>query len=208
MLLRRRSMPLIRRTFASSGWSVHPETGIVSLANEPRFQTIIGMEIHAQLDIPTKLFSSAPRVDTLSTPPNTGAVWPLDVAVPGALPRLSVEAVQAALLTAAACNCRISPTSRFERKHYAYADLSLGYQVTQQRWPIATNGVLTCRRKVDPKNKRKRQEQEPYLQVGIDRIQLEQDTGKTIAVTRREVSNLCCEAYYQRHAPRTTMKLT
>lgn len=177
-----------RRSFSSSNWTVHPETGIVSQDDTPLFQTIIGMEVHAQLDISTKLFSSAPRVDTLSVVPNT-AVWPLDVAVPGVLPRLSQEAVHAALLTAAACNCEIPEKSRFERKHYAYADLPLGYQVTQQRWPIARNGVLRCRRKVDPKLKRKRKKQQSeFIEVGIDRIQLEQDTGKTIAVTRREVS--------------------
>lgn len=174
-----------RRCFStSSDWTVHPETGIVSHQNHPLFQTIIGMEIHAQLDIPTKLFSSAPRVD-ISQRPNQ-AVWPLDVAVPGTLPRCSLEAVQAAILTAAAFNCEISRTSRFERKHYAYADLPLGYQVTQQRWPIAKHGLLKCRRKVDPKMKRKEQK-EPFVTVGIDRIQLEQDTGKTIAITKREV---------------------
>lgn len=156
------------------------------------------MEIHAQLDIGTKLFSSAPRVggvgvDTSSSAaarPNQ-AVWPLDAAVPGTLPRCSLEAVQAAILTAAACGCEISPSSRFERKHYAYADLPLGYQVTQQRWPIAKRGLLKCRRKVDPKMKqKKKQKEEPsFVTVGIDRIQLEQDTGKTIAVTKREVSS-------------------
>jgi len=187
-ILYSRRLLSFRRSFSSDAWTVHSETGIVSLQNEPRFQTIIGMEIHAQLDIPTKLFSSAPRMDTNN--PNM-QVWPLDVAVPGVLPRLSLEAVQAALLTAAACKCEISTTSRFERKHYAYADLPLGYQVTQQRWPIAKNGMLLCRRKVDPKEKGKKKKSpsnEKYVTVGIDRIQLEQDTGKTIAVTRREVS--------------------
>ena len=166
-----------------------PESGIVYHHKEPRFQTVIGMEIHAQLNIPTKLFSSAPRIDSLNTSPNT-AVWPLDVAVPGVLPRVSLEAVQAALLTAAACNCEIPKVSRFERKHYAYADLPLGYQVTQQRWPIAKRGTLKSRRRVDPKDKKrtKKESKNKYVTVGIDRIQLEQDTGKTIAVTRREVS--------------------
>lgn len=178
----------MRRSFSSAGdWTVHPETGIVSHDSKPLFQTIIGMEVHAQLDIPTKLFSSAPRFG--DTVPNT-AVWPLDVAVPGVLPRVALDAVQAALLTAAACNCAISLTSRFERKHYAYADLPLGYQITQQRWPIAKNGTLTCRRKVDPKDRRKKKKHknDKFVTVGIDRIQLEQDTGKTVAVTRREVS--------------------
>lgn len=177
-------MSPLRRCF--SAWSVHPETGVVSHNGEALFETIIGMEVHMQLDIPTKLFSSAPRV--VDANPNT-AVWPLDVAVPGVLPRLSLEAVHAALLTAAACNCQIMRESRFERKHYAYADLPLGYQVTQQRWPLARNGKLTCRRKKDPKDKRRKKKKDnQFVSVGIDRIQLEQDTGKTIAVTRREVS--------------------
>jgi aspartyl-tRNA(Asn)/glutamyl-tRNA(Gln) amidotransferase subunit B len=104
-----------------------------------------------------------------------------------------LEAVQAAILTAAAFGCEISHTSRFERKHYAYADLPLGYQVTQQRWPIAKRGLLKCRRKVNPKMKqKKKQKDEPllFVTVGIDRIQLEQDTGKTIAITKREVSTV------------------
>lgn len=188
-LLASRGYSVIQRRFSS--WNVHPETGIVSSSDDDRqFQTIIGMEVHAQLDIPTKLFSSAPRDSSLSQQPNS-SVWPLDVAVPGVLPRLSKEALHAALVTAAACNCTIPTMSRFERKHYAYADLPLGYQVTQQRWPVARNGVLRARRKVDPKErqyKQKRKDNVKFIEVGIDRIQLEQDTGKTIAVTRREVS--------------------
>lgn len=179
-----------RQPFSSfqASWTVHPETGLVSQNSKPRFQTIIGMEIHAQLNIPTKLFSSAPRTTSITAKPNQ-AVWPLDVAVPGFLPRLAKDAVQAAVLTAAACNCEIYHVSRFERKHYAYADLPLGYQITQQRWPIARNGHLRCRRLIDPKHKKKIKNQlsDGYISVGIDRIQLEQDTGKTIAVTKREV---------------------
>ena len=173
-----------RRSLSTSSreWTVHPDTGIVSRNSEPLFQTIIGMEIHAQLDIPTKLFSSAP---VQNVAPNK-SVWPLDVAVPGVLPRLSQQAVQAAVLTAAACRCEICVISRFERKHYAYADLPLGYQMTQQRWPMAKNGLLTCRRKVDAK--KKKQSDDKFVTVGIDRIQLEQDTGKTTTVTKRKVS--------------------
>lgn len=178
----------------SSPWTVDSETGIVSHGGTPRYQTLLGLEIHAQLDISTKLFSST--VVTSSggggyaashhhNKPNT-SVFPFDVAVPGWLPRLSHEAVQAAVLSAAALQCHLPPMSRFERKHYFYADLPLGYQMTQQRWPLAKDGILKCQRQNVKKKKQKsakQAEQSPYFSVSIDRIQLEQDTGKTIVMT-------------------------
>lgn len=169
-------------------WSVHSDTGIVSYKNEPRFQTIIGLEIHAQLDIPTKLFSSAPVAQSLHPAPNT-LVQPFDLAVPGVLPMTSHAAVRAALLTAAALQCEIAPVSRFERKHYYYADLPFGYQVTQQRWPIARNGVIIAQPQSSNKqNKNKKQKKHATTAppVRIDRIQLEQDTGKTTTSTRQQ----------------------
>lgn len=170
-LCMREAMRRFNRTTAVRwSWSVHSETGVVSRKKEPLFQTIIGLEIHAQLDIPTKLFSAAKTTSSLVThTPNT-LHTPFDLAVPGVLPTCSRSAVQAAVLTAAALHCEISPNSRFERKHYHYADLPFGYQITQQRWPIARNGTLRWKGRA----------------VGIDRIQLEQDTGKTTTTTRVE----------------------
>ena len=168
----------------STNLQVDLETGIVSRGREPLYQTIIGMEVHAQLDIPTKLFSPAPR--SVSRVPNS-CVHPLDVGVPGFLPVLSQAAVHAAILTAAACRCEIQYTSRFERKHYFYADLPLGYQMTQQRWPLARNGTLVCRRRVSKvKKKNKTEHDDQFISVGIDRIQIEQDTGKTTTVSRKD----------------------
>ena len=181
-------------------WSVASDTGIISYNNEPRFQTVIGLEVHAQLDIPQKLFSSAPVVAphsrhaavaaaaaaaTATAVPNT-LIRPFDLAVPGVLPMTSKAAVQATILTASALQCDIAPVSRFERKHYHYADLPFGYQVTQQRWPIATNGFIQAQ--VQSSNKqtmKKKQKQQLFPIVRIDRIQLEQDTGKTTTSTRR-----------------------
>jgi aspartyl-tRNA(Asn)/glutamyl-tRNA(Gln) amidotransferase subunit B len=172
-------------------WSVHSETGVISFQQEPRFQSVIGLEIHAQLDIPTKLFSSAPTSGTsLSQAPNT-LVHPFDVAVPGFLPQCSQSAVHAAVLTAAALQCDIATVSRFERKHYHYADLPFGYQVTQQRWPIAKNGFLSISvsstsssPSVSKKKQNKGEDKQcSYIAVGINRIQLEQDTGKTSTST-------------------------
>lgn len=179
----RRWTSLASRNFSTKQLNVDLETGIVSKDNEAIYQTIIGMEIHAQLDIPTKLFSSAPR--SFSRVPNGSSVHPLDVSVPGFLPVLSQDAVHAAILTAAACNCDIQSISRFERKHYFYADLPLGYQMTQQRWPLAKNGALPYRKRVTigkkkKKRKPKQDDDDLFQSVGIDRIQIEQDTGKTI----------------------------
>jgi aspartyl-tRNA(Asn)/glutamyl-tRNA(Gln) amidotransferase subunit B len=174
------------RIFAASrfysGWTVNSETGVVSHRGNPKFQTIIGLEIHAQLDIATKLFSGCPVGDKGTMKPNS-FVWPMDVAVPGVLPRLSQEAVQAAVLSAATLNCTLPPVSRFERKHYFYADLPLGYQITQQRWPLGRDGYLACRRTSSGKTKKKARGEEDVFTTYIERIQLEQDTGKTTVMT-------------------------
>uniref|UniRef100_A0A7S2UU37 Glutamyl-tRNA(Gln) amidotransferase subunit B, mitochondrial n=1 Tax=Attheya septentrionalis TaxID=420275 RepID=A0A7S2UU37_9STRA len=225
---------------ASEDVSVDSRTGLVSSISSPLssdpllFQTVIGLEIHAQLKVPSKLFSSAHStshtsgVQTMMPRPNDvgrNRVAPLDVAYPGWLPILAQETVQAAVLSAAALQCHFPPWSKFERKHYFYPDLPQGYQITQQRWPLATHGTLLCRPyniplSISPttsnnnnnttKNNKKpqqpqrnrgqsqpqiipneqqqqQQEQEQsqedaiprMVQVNIDRIQLEQDTGKS-----------------------------
>jgi aspartyl-tRNA(Asn)/glutamyl-tRNA(Gln) amidotransferase subunit B len=185
------------------------DSGMITQDNnidDPIFHTVIGIEIHAQLAIPTKLFSSSPtkhnhEFSHYTDIPN-GSVSAHDIGYPGTLPLLSKTAVQYAVISAAALQCQIQSKSRFERKHYFYADLPLGYQVTQQRWPLAKDGVLTCRRYVPPeakakqskkskkKKKKKKSSEETndvelskFFSVGIDRIQIEQDTGKTTTVT-------------------------
>ena len=184
-----------------SKWSVDSDTGVVSLDGTPRFQTVIGLEIHAQLDISTKLFSGCPVPNSKSNSninnsksnsnkPNS-SVWPMDVGVPGVLPRLSAEAVRAAVLSAGAMKCRLPPMSRFERKHYFYADLPLGYQITQQRWPLARDGILVFRKSDKTANSKKKKKpkhsssdndnDDDKFTLRIERVQLEQDTGKTLA---------------------------
>ena len=177
-LLASTSSPLLRRF----SWKVDLDTGILTSKQhkDQQYQTIIGLEIHAQLDIATKLFSGSPLPRTIFQAPNS-CVWPLDVATPGVLPRLSLEAVQAAVLSAAALGCDIPRQSRFERKHYFYADIPLGYQVTQQRWPLARDGRLECQRNNNnSRRKKKKNSPDSSFFTRIDRIQLEQDTGKTI----------------------------
>jgi aspartyl-tRNA(Asn)/glutamyl-tRNA(Gln) amidotransferase subunit B len=181
-------------------WYVDPGTGVVSYEGEPRFQTVIGLEIHAQLDITTKLFSGCP-IDSSSSnrtgsrnsnnlKPNT-SVWPFDVGVPGFLPRLSEEAVRSAVLAAGAMKCYLPLVSRFERKHYFYADAPLGYQITQQRWPIARDGLLTCHygsSNNNNKDRKKKSDDNIKFILRIERIQLEQDTGKTLADVKNPIT--------------------
>ena len=173
---------VIRRC-KSTTWTIDPSSGVVSsLGQAKKYQSILGVEIHAQLDIPTKLFSPAPAVSAITTPPNT-AVHPYDAALPGVLPSLSAEAVQAAVIAAHLMGCSLQQSSRFERKHYTYADLPHGYQITQQRWPIAVNGNVTVAYTVPGKGgKKKKIPKQQSLSCRINRLQLEQDSGKTVQV--------------------------
>ena len=195
----------IQQHHHSSAYSFHyhSDTGIVqavldddSVKNSNNktkvkaFQAIIGLEVHAQLDIPTKLFSLSQyrshdtKTRKIGTPNSVFQLSPYDLAYPGTLPVISYHAVEAAILSAYALGCKVNQVSRFERKHYTYADMPNGYQVTQQRWPIASHGKLECR--LDPsynpnkrKNPLKSNNEGRNFVVAIDRIQLEQDSGKT-----------------------------
>lgn len=110
----------------------------------------IGLEIHAQLLSEYKLFSG-----------KVGAVSPLDIAVPGHLPLINSQCVEKALKASFLLGCQVSKVSRFDRKHYFYRDLPLGYQITQYYHPLAINGN--------------------FMNVRINRVQLEQDTAKVKA---------------------------
>ena len=98
------------------------------------------MEVHVQLRARTKLFSGAPSPSP-SSAPNASVAY-FDAAHPGSLPRLGVGAVSAALRAALALRASVPRLSAFERKHYAYADLPHGFQVTQLRAPFAVGGIL------------------------------------------------------------------
>ncbi|KAJ1982334.1 hypothetical protein H4R34_001744 [Dimargaris verticillata] len=104
------------------------------------WEPVIGLEVHAQLNTPHKLF--APRAPTKwSNPPNQN-VTVIDAAFPGAMPRVNRECVGKALRVIAALGGEIQPWSRFERKHYFYPDLPQGYQITQRHWPIGKGGRI------------------------------------------------------------------
>ncbi|KAI8085068.1 B subunit of glutamyl-tRNA amidotransferase [Halteromyces radiatus] len=132
------------------------------------WEAVIGIEVHAQINTKTKLFSDTPT--SFNEPVNSN-VSIIDAAFPGVQPRLNQHAVQLALKTALALKSNIQTRSTFDRKHYFYPDLPQGYQITQQREPIARGGIIRLT-ELDGLDK--------SIDVGIHQLQLEQDTGKSI----------------------------
>ncbi|KZW04139.1 Glutamyl-tRNA amidotransferase subunit B, mitochondrial [Exidia glandulosa HHB12029] len=129
----------------------------------PGWETVIGLEVHAQLKSQAKLFSG-PFSGGLDDAPNT-RVSPFDAAFPGTLPIVNVQCVESAVRMALALGASVQQKSTFDRKHYFYPDLPAGYQITQKYAPIALGGFLALH-----KSERR---------VRIKQLQLEQDTGKS-----------------------------
>lgn len=125
----------------------------------------IGIECHVQLKTATKLFAGVGN-DARDAAPNT-LISPLCFGLPGALPVLNREALHLAMRAAFALNTTPQKFSAFDRKHYFYPDLPLGYQITQFAHPIIANGFLEV--EVDGATKR----------IGITRAHIEADAGKS-----------------------------
>jgi aspartyl-tRNA(Asn)/glutamyl-tRNA(Gln) amidotransferase subunit B len=131
----------------------------------PGYETVIGLECHAQLLTRTKLFCSC-RV-SFGDPPNTH-VCPVCLGLPGALPALNRRAVELAARMALAVGCDVRPRSVFARKNYFYPDLPKGYQISQFDRPIALGGGIEI---ADGRGRKR---------VGIERIHIEEDAGKLL----------------------------
>jgi aspartyl-tRNA(Asn)/glutamyl-tRNA(Gln) amidotransferase subunit B len=130
------------------------------------WETVIGLEIHAQLATRSKIFSGS--ATAYGAPPNAQANL-VDLGYPGVLPVLNAEAVRMAVKLGLAINAHIAPTSVFARKNYFYPDLPKGYQISQYELPIVAKGTLDI---VLDDGKVKR--------VGITRAHLEEDAGKSL----------------------------
>ncbi|TEA29907.1 hypothetical protein DBR06_SOUSAS19210004 [Sousa chinensis] len=139
---------------------------------EREWAAVVGLEIHAQIASNSKLFSGS-QVD-FAAPPNSLVSF-FDASLPGTLPVLNRRCVEAAVMTGLALECHINRRSLFDRKHYFYADLPAGYQITQQRLPIAVNGSLAYSVCVG-----KRRSQMVTRTARVKQIQLEQDSGKSL----------------------------
>jgi aspartyl-tRNA(Asn)/glutamyl-tRNA(Gln) amidotransferase subunit B len=129
------------------------------------WEPVIGLEIHAQLATATKMFCRC-EVRT-GAPPNT-LVCPVCLGLPGALPVANARAVDFAILAALALGCRVQPVSLFARKNYFYPDLPKGYQISQYDRPLALDGAFEWT------------EQGTVTRVGIVRVHLEEDAGKSM----------------------------
>jgi len=130
------------------------------------FETVIGLEVHAQLRTKSKMFCRC-SVDYANAPPNT-YVCPVCLGMPGVLPGINQQAVEYAIMTALALNCAISEYTKFDRKNYPYPDLMKGYQISQYDSPIGCNGWLN----IGVNGQKKK--------VGITRVHLEEDVAKLI----------------------------
>jgi aspartyl-tRNA(Asn)/glutamyl-tRNA(Gln) amidotransferase subunit B len=128
---------------------------------------VVGLEVHVQLKTRTKAFcgcsadfGAAPNVNTC----------PVCLALPGALPVLNEHAVELATRAALGLGCKIDPVSVFARKNYFYPDLPKGYQISQFDQPLATGGSVVIGKS----------EKGSDIQVGITRLHMEEDAGKSI----------------------------
>lgn len=130
-----------------------------------QWETVIGLEIHAQLSTRSKIFSGASTAYGAS--PNSQACA-VDLGLPGVLPVLNKEVVRMAVKFGLAIGADIAPRSVFARKNYFYPDLPKGYQISQFELPIVGKGQLTLQMGNTEKT------------IGITRAHLEEDAGKSL----------------------------
>jgi aspartyl-tRNA(Asn)/glutamyl-tRNA(Gln) amidotransferase subunit B len=130
------------------------------------YEVVIGLEVHVQLAVQSKLFCSC-SAEGDGDAPNT-RVCPICLGLPGVLPFLNEHALHLAVRAARLLGCTINPASQFARKHYFYPDLPKGYQVSQDHAPLGEHGQLHV----------------PSLDVPvrIARIHMEEDAGKSTHV--------------------------
>jgi len=129
------------------------------------FDTVIGLEVHAQLNTATKIFCSCPT--TFGSEPNS-QVCPVCCGLPGVLPVLNKEVLHKAVLAGLATNCEISKFSKFDRKSYFYPDIPKAYQISQFDKPICKSGYIEIQGADSPKK------------IRLNRIHIEEDAGKNI----------------------------
>src|SRR3954454_8109378 len=130
-----------------------------------RFDPVLGLEVHVELNTASKMFCGCST--TFGAAPNT-QTCPVCLALPGALPVVNERAVESAIRIGLALNCRIATWCRFARKNYFYPDMPKNFQTSQYDEPLCIDGWLD----VDVEGE--------TVRVGIERVHLEEDTGKTL----------------------------
>jgi aspartyl-tRNA(Asn)/glutamyl-tRNA(Gln) amidotransferase subunit B len=135
------------------------------MANYSTYETVIGLEVHAQLLTNSKLFCG----DSIAFGAEANThVSPITLAHPGTLPKMNKQAIEQAIKMGLACHCEIEKHNYFARKNYFYPDLPKGYQVSQHTTPICKGGYITITTAAGVKN------------VRLNRIHMEEDAGKSI----------------------------
>ena len=129
------------------------------------FETVIGLEVHAQMNTKSKIFCSCSTA--FGAPPNSHTC-PVCLGMPGSLPVLNRKVVESAVKLALATSSNLNRENQFARKNYFYPDLPKGYQISQFELPIAEHGEL----EIDAGDGAKR--------IGITRIHMEEDAGKLV----------------------------
>ena len=137
-------------------------TGAVATA----YQTIIGLEVHAQVLTQSKMYCGC-SADYANAEPNTH-VCPVCLGLPGALPVINQAAIETVIRTGLALNCTIPEHCKMDRKNYVYPDLPKGYQISQYDLPLCIDGALTFA--VDGE----------IRTAGITRVHIEEDTGRLV----------------------------
>ncbi len=132
---------------------------------DDKYQTVIGLEVHAQLLTKSKLFCGDSA--GFSIDPNTN-ISPITLAHPGTLPKMNSKAIEYAIKLGLALNCDIEQHNYFARKNYFYPDLPKGYQVSQHTTPICKNGFVTIKAGEAERN------------IRLNRIHIEEDAGKSL----------------------------
>ena len=129
------------------------------------FETVIGLEVHLQLNTQTKIFCGCRNF--FGQEPNT-SVCPVCLGMPGSLPVLNRQVLVSGMKVGLALNCEINSFVKFDRKNYYYPDLPKGYQISQYDFPIAKKGFLIITTNGQKKT------------IGITRAHIEEDAGKLI----------------------------
>jgi aspartyl-tRNA(Asn)/glutamyl-tRNA(Gln) amidotransferase subunit B len=135
------------------------------MTDPAHYETVIGLEVHAQLLTATKMFCGCRAA--FGAAPNT-QTCPVCQGMPGSLPVINRRAIEFGIMTALAIGCRVNALNRFARKHYYYPDMPKNYQISQYEEPLAEHGRLAIEAGGPPR------------EIGIQRVHLEEDVGKLL----------------------------
>ena len=136
-----------------------------------KYEPVLGLEVHVELNTNSKMFCGCST--TFGAEPNT-QTCPVCLALPGALPTVNEKAIESTIKIGLALNCSIAPFSRFARKNYFYPDMPKNFQISQYDEPICVNGYVDVEIDTDESLKK--------FRVEIERVHMEEDTGKSLHV--------------------------